>query len=130
TKSAKVRGAATIAVTDIAEHRLAAATRSGATMALDARDGLPAGLDFEAFIDCSGAPAAISAGIRALRPAGRTVLVGMGPDELVIPFAFMQRRGVTVVGGLRFAPTRPPAVALPPPGAGSPPAPVTHPLPP
>jgi len=82
---ARARGATTIAVTDIAAHRLAAALRNGATLALDAGDGPAAGLEFDAFVDCSGAPSAISAGIAALRPAGRAVLVGMGPDEITVP---------------------------------------------
>src|SRR6185312_16255502 len=70
------------------------------------------GLDFDAFIDCSGATAAISAGIRALRPAGRAVLVGMGPDELTIPFGVLQRRELTVTGTFRYAGTWPTAIAL------------------
>ena len=78
---ARARGATTIAVTDIAPHRLAAALRNGATLALDPRDGTGPGQDFDAFLDCSGAPAAISAGIAALAPAGRAVLVGMGPQR-------------------------------------------------
>lgn len=112
TQIARVRGATTIAVTDIAQHRLAAATRSGATMPLDARDGVPAGQEFDAFIDCSGAPPAINAGIRALRPAGRAVLVGMGPDELVLPFALIQQRELMITGTFRYANTWPTAIAL------------------
>jgi L-iditol 2-dehydrogenase len=109
---ARVRGATTIAVTDIAPHRLAAARRSGATLALDARDGLAAGAEFDAFLDCSGAPAAITAGIRALRPAGRAVLVGMGPDEVSLPLGRLQQRELTVTGTFRYANTWPAAIGL------------------
>ena len=109
---ARARGAAAIVVSDIAADRLPAATRNGATAALPASDVPGACRDFDAFIDCSGAPAAIVAGIRALGPAGRAVLVGMGPDELVLPFAFMQRREITVTGTFRYANTWPTAIAL------------------
>ncbi len=109
---ARARGATTIVVSDIAPHRLAAAARHGATAVLPAAEVPGAGHDFDAFIDCSGAPPAITAGIRALRPAGRAVLVGMGPDELVLPFAFLQRWEITVTGTFRYANTWPTAIAL------------------
>lgn len=109
---ARASGAATIVVSDIAPHRLAAAQRNGASAALPAADVPAACKDFDAFIDCSGASSAITAGIRALRPAGRAVLVGMGPDELVLPFAFLQQREITVTGTFRYANTWPTAIAL------------------
>ena len=109
---ARARGATTIAVTDIAAHRLAAALRNGATLALDAGDGPAAGLEFDAFVDCSGAPSAISAGIAALRPAGRAVLVGMGPDEITVPLGRLQQRELTVTGTFRYANTWPAAIGL------------------
>jgi L-iditol 2-dehydrogenase len=109
---ARARGATTIAVTDIAPHRLAAALRNGATLALEAGDGAAAGLEFDAFVDCSGAPSAIAAGIRALRPAGRAVLVGMGPDEITVPLGRLQQRELTVTGTFRYANTWPAAIAL------------------
>jgi L-iditol 2-dehydrogenase len=109
---ARARGAATIAVTDIAPHRLAAALRHGATLALEAGGDAAAGLEFDAFVDCSGAPPAISAGIGALRPAGRAVLVGMGPDEITVPLGRLQQRELTVTGTFRYANTWPAAIAL------------------
>jgi L-iditol 2-dehydrogenase len=112
TQVARARGATTIAVTDIAPHRLAAAERSGATLTLDARSQESAGQDFDAFIDCSGAPPAITAGIRSLAPAGRAVLVGMGPDNLTIPFGLLQARELTITGTFRYANTWPAAIAL------------------
>jgi L-iditol 2-dehydrogenase len=112
TQIARGRGATTIVVTDIAPHRLAAAERNGATAALPAADAAGLGPQFDAFIDCSGAPPAIAAGIRALRPAGRAVLVGMGPAELTLPFALVQQRELTVTGTFRYANTWPAAIAL------------------
>jgi L-iditol 2-dehydrogenase len=116
---ARALGATTIVVSDISPHRLAAAERNGATAVLPASDVPGAGQDFDAFIDCSGAPPAITAGIRALRPAGRAVLVGMGPNELVLPFAYLQRREITVTGTFRYANTWPTAIALAASGAVS-----------
>jgi L-iditol 2-dehydrogenase len=109
---ARVRGATTIAVTDIAPHRLAAAARNGATLTLDARDGQGPAQDFDAFLDCSGAPSAISAGLRTLRPAGHAVLVGMGPDEVPLPLGLLQQRELTITGTFRYANTWPTAIAL------------------
>jgi len=110
---ARARGAATIVVSDIAPDRLAAAERSGATATRLAggADGDPGG-EFDAFIDCSGAPPAVQAGLRALRPAGTAVLVGMGPDELALPLSLIQQRELTVTGTFRYANTWPAAIAL------------------
>jgi L-iditol 2-dehydrogenase len=109
---ARAAGVTTIVVTDIATRRLAAARRNGATATLPAAEVVDAGRAFDAFIDCSGAPAAIVAGIRSLRPAGRGVLVGMGPDELTLPFGILQQRELTVTGTFRYANTWPTAIAL------------------
>jgi L-iditol 2-dehydrogenase len=115
---ARARGATTIVVTDIAPDRLAAAERNGASATLLApadpaqAAGAAAGRGFDAFIDCSGAPSAIGAGLRALRPAGVAVLVGMGPDELTLPFGLLQQRELTVTGTFRYANTWPTAIAL------------------
>jgi L-iditol 2-dehydrogenase len=109
---ARARGATTIVVTDIAPHRLAAAERNGATATLLASSGPAGDADVDAFIDCSGAPAAIDAGFRSLRPAGIAVLVGMGPDELRLPFGLLQQRELTVTGTFRYANTWPAAIAL------------------
>lgn len=108
---ARARGLAVIAVSDVNPDRLSAAAASGATQTIRAgTDEITGG--FDAFIDASGAPAAISAGIRAVRPGGSVVLVGMGPDELAMPFAVVQQRELTVTGTFRYANTWPAAIAL------------------
>ena len=53
--------------------------RTGATRTLVAGRDEPSTAD--ALIECSGHPAALAAGIEALRPAGTAVLVGMGPGD-------------------------------------------------
>lgn len=110
TQVAHVAGATRIVVTDVSSERLALAAELGATGTV--RAGEPAGDGYDAFIDCSGATPAVHAGIRALRPAGAAVLVGMGADELTLPFAVFQSRELTVTGTFRYANTWPTAIAL------------------
>jgi L-iditol 2-dehydrogenase len=107
---ARSRGATAVTVTDIAADRLAAAERNGATAVVTAGDD--PGDGYDAFIDCSGAPAAITAGVLALGPAGRAVLVGMGPDTITLPFGPLQARELTITGTFRYANTWPTAIAL------------------
>lgn len=72
-------GATEVTVSDVNEHRLEVARRTGATRTLTPDEGLEHEVD--ALLECSGHPAAVADGIRALRPAGVAVLVGMGPEE-------------------------------------------------
>jgi len=104
-------GAQEIVVSDVAPDRLETALRLGATRTLDAADtGTAVGVD--AFIDCSGAPAAVRSGISAVRPAGRVVLVGMGAAELSLPLALIQERELVLTGTFRYANVYPTAIAL------------------
>jgi L-iditol 2-dehydrogenase len=103
-------GAAHVTVTDISEVRLDAAARLGATEVLLATQ--EPGRQFDAYIDCSGAPSAILTGARAVRPGGRIVLVGMGPDALTLPFGAVQQRELLVTGIFRYRHTWPAAIAL------------------
>ena len=64
-------------------------------------------------LECSGHPDAVREGVLALRPAGRAVLVGMGPaDEMEIPMAVVQNRELWLTGTFRYANTYPAAIAL------------------
>ena len=110
TQMARARGASTVAVTDISADRLAAASRLGATDAVLA--GTDHGDGYDAFIYCSGAPPAIDDGIRSVRPSGTVVLVGMGPDQLTVPFAVVQQRELRITGTFRYANTWPAAIAV------------------
>lgn len=111
---ARALGATEIVVTDIDEDRLTLARRCGATRTVRAGTGSVAdlGIEVDAFIDCSGAEAAVRDGFRAVRPAGRVVLVGMGADELSIPVGLLQGREITVTGTFRYANVYPTAIAL------------------
>ena len=69
--------------------------------------------DADVFIDCSGAPSAVLDGIRAVRPAGSAVLVGMCPaSEIAFPIAVVQNREIRVTGTFRYANTYTDAIAL------------------
>jgi len=104
-------GATDVTVSDVNPHRLEVARRTGATRAVTPGDGLDG--DFDALLECSGHPAAVAAGIGALRPAGTAVLVGMGPEEEgTLPLSVIQARELWVTGTFRYAGTYPAAIAL------------------
>ena len=111
---ARVRGAAQVVVSDLDAGRRAAALSYGATDVLDPRDGDPAGrgVEVDAFVDCSGAPAAVTSSIPAVTPGGTVVLVGMGADEMTLPVSALQSAEITLTGTFRYANTWPTAVGL------------------
>ena len=100
-------------MTDPDPVRRTAAERFGATRTADPGVDAPAvGDGFDAFVDASGAPPAIRAGIPAVRPGGRIVLVGMGADDLELPVSLIQARELVLTGVFRYANTWPTAIAL------------------
>jgi L-iditol 2-dehydrogenase len=108
---ALANGATQVEVSDVNEHRLAVAERTGATRAVRADRETPSTADV--LIECSGHPAALQAGIAALRPAGTAVIVGMGPgDTAEVPLALIQNRELWLTGTFRYANTYPVAIAL------------------
>ncbi|GAB3624369.1 NAD(P)-dependent alcohol dehydrogenase [Mariniluteicoccus endophyticus] len=111
---AKAIGATRIVVTDLHEGRLEHAAALGATAVVNTSDPSnqipePA---YDAFIECSGSPAAIRRGFPAVRPAGRVVLVGMGPESLSVPVRLLHTRELVVTGTYRYANTFPTAIAM------------------
>ena len=107
---AKAFGATDVAVSDVNEQRLAFAERLGATRTLRAGRDVPGEVD--AVIECSGQPAAIVAGLEALRPAGTAVLVGITPPTIEFPVLLMRDRALWVTGTYRYANTYPTAIEL------------------
>ncbi len=107
-------GATEVAVSDVNPARLALAGDMGATELVDARSASVLDLPRApgVLLECSGYPPAISEGIRALAPAGRAVLVGMGGDEVPLPLSVVQERELEVTGTFRYAGTWPTAIAL------------------
>lgn len=111
---ARAYGATEIIVSDIDGARLERARRFGATRVVDPRseDVASLGLEADAFIDASGATPAILAGLHAVRPAGRVVLVGMGADEISMPIPLIQNRELVITGIFRYRNTWPIAIEL------------------
>jgi L-iditol 2-dehydrogenase len=108
---ARAFGAAECIVTDPVPARRELAARFGA-LALDPAESTLAGLGVDAFVDCSGAETAVLAGLRAVRPAGAVVLVGMGADTIRMPVPLIQDRELLVTGVFRYTDTWPLAVHL------------------
>ncbi len=108
---ARAFGATEIIITDISEERLAVAAQHGATRALHASESVEE-MTVDAFIDASGAGLAIRAGIPAVKPGGRIVLVGLGADELTLPVNLLQNRELWLTGVFRYANTWPLAIEL------------------
>ena len=113
-QAAKAFGAAEIIVTDLVGERRERALRYGATRVVDPRevDIATAGLDVQAFVDASGSPRAVSDGIKAVRPAGAVVLVGLGSSEMTLPIEHIQNLEITVTGVFRYTDTWPAAIHL------------------
>ncbi|WP_072690935.1 NAD(P)-dependent alcohol dehydrogenase [Rhodococcus marinonascens] len=105
-------GATEVIVSDLDSRRRNIATKFGAAAVLDPREQDVAGLHVDAFIDASGAPSAVSAGIEAVRPAGTVVLVGMGATEMTLPVQTIQNRELVLTGVFRYANTWPTAISL------------------
>jgi L-iditol 2-dehydrogenase len=94
------------------ETRRTRALEFGATAVLDpnVHELVVNGVD--AFVDASGAPAAVAAGIGAVRPAGTVVLVGSGVESMTLPTQLIQNRELVLTGVFRYANTWPTAIAL------------------
>jgi len=106
---ARAFGASDVTVTDINGFRLGVARKLGFATTNAAK---PVVGEFDVLLECSGAAQALKSGIRALGPAGRAVLIGMGPDEVLIEVPVVQNRELQVFGVFRYANTYPTALAM------------------
>jgi L-iditol 2-dehydrogenase len=111
-QTARAFGASEVIVTDVAEDRREFALQHGASQVLDPRVDSAEALNVDAFIDASGAAAAVQAGIMAVRPGGRAILVGMGHDTVDMPVSRIQNREIWVSGVFRYANTWPLGIEL------------------
>ena len=113
-QTARAFGAGEIIVSDLVAERRERALRYGATRVIDPRSQSPEELDvpIDAFIDASGAAPAVQSGIRAVRPGGAAVLVGLGNPEMTLPVEAIQNREITVTGIFRYTETWPVAIQL------------------
>ncbi len=113
-QAAKAFGGSRIVVTDVVAERRARALEYGATEVLDPMVDSQriSELGVDAFIDASGAPQAVDAGIRAVAPAGVAVLVGLGHSTMELPVEQIQNLELTVTGIFRYVNTWPAAIHL------------------
>ena len=111
---ARAFGATEIFVSDIDENRLTQAMEFGATCAINPmkEDIASLNLRVDSFIDASGATPAVLAGLRAIRPGGTAVLVGMGADEISLPIPVIQNNELVITGVFRYTNTWPTAIDL------------------
>ena len=112
--TARAAGAAWIGLADVHPARLEAARKFDVDEVIDARSGVDyAEFKPDVLLECTGAPPVVTAGIKALQPLGRAVLVGMSPSpEQSLPVSVIQNRELTVTGTFRYAHTYPDAIAL------------------
>ncbi|WP_319446919.1 MULTISPECIES: NAD(P)-dependent alcohol dehydrogenase [unclassified Mycobacterium] len=109
---ARAYGATEVIISDPDATRRTRAEDFGATAVLDPGSDAMDDLGVDAFIDASGAPAAVAAGIRSVRPAGTVVLVGSGAESMTLPTQLIQNRELVLTGVFRYANTWPSALAL------------------
>ncbi|HEX4249219.1 MAG TPA: NAD(P)-dependent alcohol dehydrogenase [Pseudonocardia sp.] len=113
-QAARAFGAARIVVAEPVAARRQRALAFGATQVLDPATDDVAALtpQVDAFVDASGVPVAVTSGIRAVGPAGRVVLVGLGADEYPLPVSHIQNLEIIVTGVFRYTDTWPAAIHL------------------
>lgn len=106
--AARRAGAAEIVATDIADNVLDFARAAGADVALNTgRD--PEALapwaegkgQLDTLFECSGAEAALRAGIAALRPRGHVVQLGLSGD-MTLPMMQLTAKELSLIGSFRF----------------------------
>jgi L-iditol 2-dehydrogenase len=112
--TARAAGAGWVGLADVHPARLKAAEAFDVDDVIDARQGVDYGsYRPDVLLECTGAPPVVTAGITALQPLGRAVLVGMGPSaEQSLPVQLIQNRELSVTGTFRYAHTYPDAIAL------------------
>jgi L-idonate 5-dehydrogenase len=106
--AARRAGAAEIVVTDIADAPLERALAAGADRIFNTGrepEALaPYGSDkgtFDVHFECAGVPAAVAAGVAALRPGGVIVQLGLGGD-MTVPVQAITAKELSLKGSFRF----------------------------
>jgi L-idonate 5-dehydrogenase len=95
-------GAARIVVTDLLDEPLAIARAVGATDPINIGTDGAVVPEVDVAIEASGSPAGLAACIRAVRPGGRIVTVGLPPGTVPIPANLVVAREIEVIGSFRF----------------------------
>jgi L-idonate 5-dehydrogenase len=95
-------GASAVIVTDIVSAPLECAARMGATWTVNVATDTEELDEVDAAFEASGAAPALPSALRALRPAGKLVVVGLPSGLVPIPASTMITREVDVTGSFRF----------------------------
>jgi L-iditol 2-dehydrogenase len=109
---ARAAGAAEVTVADLDSARVAALAGEPLVTAVDVSKGW-GGIDdtFDRYFECTGAPEALTEGLRHLRRHGWAVVVGIPPSpEMMIPAAPMRFRELSITYSFRYADTWPTAI--------------------
>jgi L-iditol 2-dehydrogenase len=109
---ARHRGARVVLAVDPLAHRRELAVRVGAESASSPDDAV-GDLDADVAFDVVGSAAAVETAVRAARPGGRAVLVGIPDDDrTTFPAALARRKGLTLLVSRRMAEVYPRAIEL------------------
>lgn len=98
---------AQVKISDVIESRLQVARDIGIPTA-----ELGDGSQYDVLLECSGNQRAVDAGIEALAPAARVVLIGMGAPRVELDLGLLQGRELTIFGSFRYAHTYQEALQL------------------
>lgn len=106
--AARRAGAAQIIATDLSDYTLSVAQKCGADITLNTKTNPDALAPFaqdkgqvDVHLECSGAAAALAAGVGVLRPRGTIVQLGMGGD-MTVPMQAITAKELTLRGSFRF----------------------------
>ncbi len=109
---ARAAGASQVIISDLAEQRLEIAKEWGATHAVSPAETdvaelsreLTDGLGCDAVIDAVGLPVTRQAAVRAVRPGGRVIFIGLHEDDTTIPGNLIVRSEIEIKGAFCYTP--------------------------
>jgi L-iditol 2-dehydrogenase len=113
---ASVFGASRVYITDINDFRLEAAKKHGAykTINVGKQDIFREleDVEIDSVIEASGAESSIINSLKLVKPGGTVVWVGMGKDNIEIPYSKVTSKDLTIEGVFRYKHTYPPIISL------------------
>ena len=102
--AAATAAGADVTATDVLPGPLARARQMGASSTIDVSSGHAEESAYDVVLECSGVPQSISVAVRAVRPAGTVVQVGMLPDaDRSMNLSPFIAKEVRYLGTFRFA---------------------------
>jgi len=112
----KVSGASKIYITDINNFRLEIAKKHGAYKTINVKETdlfrELKGIRVDSVIEASGAESSIINSVKLVKPGGTVVWVGMGKDDINIPYSVITSKDLEIEGIFRYKQTYPPLISL------------------